>query len=143
MDEGLFIQTVFLYCSLYPNLAPRFKFSSNGKVIEGPIFVKTDSGPGRNCKSKRSIKFRQDMHRNGVHLGPGLPNSTSATQEMDDWFQHFKGSTDIAAQTIFEMKLFNYSKAIRDCQNGEESTIKGAALTNDDIATPPLSSPAG
>ncbi len=133
MDEDLFIQTVLFYRSLYPNLAPRFKFSSNGKVIAGQIFIKTDSGPGRNCKSERSIKFRRDMHRDGVHLGPGLPNSTSATQEMDDWFQHFKGSTDIAAQTIFEMKLFNYSKAIRDCQNGEESTIKGAALTNDDI----------
>ncbi len=52
---------------------------------------------------------------------------------MDDWFQEFKGCTDIAAQVIFEIKLLRYSKAICDCQDGKESTIKGATLTNDNI----------
>ncbi len=52
---------------------------------------------------------------------------------MDDWFQEFKGCTYIAAQVIFKIKLLSYSKAIHDCQDGKVSTIKGAALTNDDI----------
>ncbi len=123
MDKDLFIQTVLFYCSLFLNLAQRFKFSKDNMVIEGPTFVEMDSSPGKNCKSERSIKFHQDMHHDGVHLGPGLPNLTSTTQEMDDWFQEFKGCTDIAAQVIFEIKLLSYSKAIRDCQDGKNSTI--------------------
>ncbi len=37
--------------SLYPNIAPKFKWDGN-KLIKGPIFIKTDSGLGHNCKSE-------------------------------------------------------------------------------------------
>ena len=57
MDETLFIETVLFYKSLYPNLARKFKWDGD-HLIEDSIFFKTDSGPGRNCKSKRAIKFQ-------------------------------------------------------------------------------------
>ncbi len=61
MDEDIFIQTVLFYCSLYPNLSQRFKFSKDNTVFEGPIFVKMDSSLGRNCKSEQSIKFHRGI----------------------------------------------------------------------------------
>ncbi len=36
MDEDLFIQTVLFYKSLFPNLAPKFKWDGN-TIIEGLI----------------------------------------------------------------------------------------------------------
>lgn len=42
------------------------------------------------------------MHWEGVHLGPGLLYATSCNQEMDNWFQEFKGKTDAPAQDIFD-----------------------------------------
>ncbi len=89
MDETLFIKTVLNYKTLYPNLASRFKWDGE-LLIKGPIWIKTDSGPGCNCKSEQAIKFCQDMHHEGVHMGPGLPYMTLCSQEMDDWFQIFK-----------------------------------------------------
>jgi len=129
-DETLFISTVLFYKSLYPNLAPRFKWEG-GKIVEGPIFIKTDSGPGRNCKSERALKFQQDMQ--GVHLGPGLLNTTSCNQEMDDWFQDFKGKTDAQAQDIFEEKTYEYAVSLKHGKVDGETELKSAALTNDDI----------
>ncbi len=44
MDDNLFIETVLFYKSLFPNLAPRFKWNGD-QLIKGPIFTKTNSGP--------------------------------------------------------------------------------------------------
>ncbi len=132
MDEALFIKTVSFYKSLYPNLAPRFKWDGD-RLIEGPIFIKTDSGPGQNCKSEAALKFRRDMHREGVHLGPGLPNATSCQQEMDDWFQDFNGRISVQAQEILEQKTYDYALLLKNCQEDGETKIKSPALTNDDL----------
>ncbi len=88
-----------------------FKLQSD-ELIEGPIFVKTGSDPGRYCQSEQSIKFCPDMSREGVLLGPGLPNTTNATQDMDDWFQEFKGHMDMMAQEIFEQLCYDHAKAV-------------------------------
>ncbi len=55
MDEDLFIQIVLFYKSLYPNLASQFKWGAGGELIKGPIFLKSDDGPSRNCKPQKSI----------------------------------------------------------------------------------------
>ena len=60
-EEDLFIRTVLFYKTLYLDLAPRFEMDGD-KVVKGPVFAKCDSGPGRNCKSPRAIKFCRDMH---------------------------------------------------------------------------------
>ena len=75
MDEELFISTVLCYVSLYPNIHPTFKWSADGKtLLHGPIFIKTDSGNGRQTKSKIKFQFRHDMHKMDVYIGPDLPN---------------------------------------------------------------------
>ena len=99
MEEDLYMKTCLLYLKLYPNIAPRFEWDGD-KLVRGPIMIKSDSGQGRQCKSERSIKFREDMHRLGMHMMPGLPNSTSATQEMDDVYTTFKGMTDARAEGL-------------------------------------------
>ncbi len=132
MDKTLFIKTVSFYKSLYPDLAPRFKWDGD-QSIEGPIFIKTDSGPGQNCKREAALKFCRDTHLEGVHLGPGLPNATSCNQEMDDWFQEFYGRTSAQAQEIFKQKTFDYALSVKNHQEDDETEIKSAALTNDDL----------
>ena len=134
MDADLFIDTMLSYKALYHNLAPRFKWEE-GKLIEGPAFVKTDSGPGRQCKTYKNIKFRRDMHRIGFHTGPGPPNSTSATQEMDDIFQDFKSKTDQKAQVIFTWKTYEHAMQLRDRATNPEAGVEvvPAHLTNSDL----------
>ncbi len=82
LDETLFIETFLLYKSLVPNLAPRFKCNGD-QLIKGPIFIKTDSGPGQNCKSKAALKFCHNIHCKVIHLGPCCPNATLCNQKMD------------------------------------------------------------
>lgn len=132
MDETLFIKTFLFYKSLFPNLAPRFKWDGD-RLIKGPIFIKADCSHGKNCKSEAALKFCHDMHCEGIHLGPGLPNATSCNQEMDDWFQDLKGRTDAQAQEIFKQKVYEYALAVKDCQNDRDTEIESAALTNDDL----------
>ncbi len=131
-DEHLFIQTVLFYKSLFPNVIPKFKWEG-GTIIEGPIFIKSDSGSGKNCKSEQSIKFHSDMHLEVVHIGPGLPNSTSFTQELDDWFQEFKVRTDSNEQTLFQSYVCKFAKAMQDHKDNGHTEIKAVVLINDDI----------
>ncbi len=125
VDEDCFIQTVLFYKSLIPNLVPEFKWDENA-IIEGLIFIKSESRPGRNCKSEQSIKFCHGMHLEGVPLGPGLPKSTSVTQEMDDWCQEFKVRTDAIAQTLFKSYVDEFAKVLLDCQYHRETEMKTA-----------------
>ncbi len=76
-----------------------------------------------------SWKKLLDMHREWVHLGPGLPKTTIATQEMDYWFQEFKGHTEMMVQEIFEKPCFDHTMALHDHEADRETKIKGAALT--------------
>ncbi len=50
MEEDLFIQTCLSYLNLYPDIAPRFEWEGE-KLKKGPVMLKTDSGPGPQCKS--------------------------------------------------------------------------------------------
>lgn len=148
MDEDLFISTVLFYKTLYKDtIAPKFEWDGD-RIVKGPIAIKSDSGPGRQCKSQRSIKFRRDMHLEGVHIFPGLPNTTSCTQEMDDIFQQFKGDCDTQAQEVFARKTYEKAAAIEyKAKEKELARERGEAiapevegirvsvahLTNDDL----------
>lgn len=148
MDEDLFISTVLFYKTLYKDtIAPKFEWDGD-RIVKGPIAIKSDSGPGRQCKSQRSIKFRRDMHLEGVHIFPGLPNTTSCTQEMDDIFQQFKGDCDTQAQEVFARKTYEKAAAVEyKAKEKELARERGEAiapevegirvsvahLTNDDL----------
>ena len=111
MEEELFISTVLFYVSLYKNISPTFEWDGD-TLIKGPIFIKTDSGNGRQSKSKINMQFRYDMHKLGVHIGPGLPNSTQATQEMDDLYEIFKGMCNTMSQEVFTTKTYERALAV-------------------------------
>ena len=57
MDEELFRLTISFIASLYPHVSPKVERDKEGKFMRGPIIIKMDSGPGRNCKSWVSVKF--------------------------------------------------------------------------------------
>ena len=132
MDELLYMLTIAFYASLYPNLAPQFKWDGD-RLIEGPILVKSDRGIGRNCKSVAAIKFRRLMHLKGVYQLPGLPNSTSCSQEMDALFGVFKASTDDKAEEIFERKTFERAKVLKERTTTPDIEVPVAHLTNNNI----------
>ena len=81
------------------------KRDNNGKLLAGPIFLKTYSGQGRLVASFSSLEFRERMQDTGVYLVLGLPNSTSCTQELDKLYQEFKGKTRSKTSKIFSKKL--------------------------------------
>ncbi len=83
MDETLFIKAVLIYKTLYPNLAPRFNWDGDCLLV-GHNFIKTNSGPGMNCKSERAIKFCHYMHNIGVNLCPGLSNTALDFKDKTD-----------------------------------------------------------
>jgi hypothetical protein len=141
MEEELFIATVLFYISLYPNIRPTFEYDGT-TLLFGPIFLKIDSGNGRQTKSKPNLQFRYDMHKKGVYIGPGLPNSTAATQEMDDLYEDFKAKCNIMAQEVFTMKTYNRAMAVQRLEEAEDAgenteaairMIKPAQLDNFDI----------
>ncbi len=73
------------------------------------------------------------MQNEGVHMGPGLTNTTSNSQEMDVWFQEFKGRTDLQAQDIFEQKSYFHALSLKNPNNNGITKIKSASLKNDDL----------
>ena len=140
MEEELFITTVLVYLTLYPNIHLTFVWEGY-MLVKGSIFVKTDSGSGRQRKSKLNMQFRYDMHKAGVYIGPGLPKSTSATQEMDDLYETYKGMCDRSAQDVFTQKTYNRSRAIEKLVQDQKAgvvkddgkRIKPAQLDNYDL----------
>ena len=81
------------------------------------------------------------MHQVGVYMGPGLPSTTSTTQEMDDLYEIFKGMCDRAAQDGFTQKTYDCSQAVqkllKDREGGvvedDEKMIKPAQLNNNNL----------
>ena len=50
MEEEVFVVTVLFYVSLYKNISPICVYDAEGNLVSGPIFIKTDSGAGRQGK---------------------------------------------------------------------------------------------
>lgn len=107
MDESLFESYIRrIICQCYPNASQNIKRDpETGKLLEGPVFLKVDSGPGRLSRSASSIAFREQLWNKGIIIILGLPNATEATQEMDDLYQTFKPRTYRSAQRAASIKL--------------------------------------
>ena len=84
-----FVENVIAPC--YPNRSPKVeRCPRTNKILKGPVILKTDAGPGRLAKDAESWEFRRRMHEQGVVILLGLPNGTSATQEMDQCYEDLK-----------------------------------------------------
>ena len=82
------------------------------------------------------------MHQVGVYMGPGLPNTISATQKMDGLYETFKGMCDRSAQNVFTWKVYDRSWAVEKLRNkdredgfveADEKIIKPAQLNNNNL----------
>ena len=75
------------------------------------------------------------MHLKGILLLPGLPNSTSVTQEMDDLFSTFKSLCRSNTKQLFAARTLERSLKVN---NGEETKAGHppivASLCNDDLS---------
>ena len=63
------------------------------------------------------------MHRSGLYLVLGLPNSTSCIQERDQLYQEFKGKTRAMIDELFSDKLAHRSSNMKSLK--EEFIILG------------------
>ena len=116
-DEQLMQQIIEdVYLPLYPN-CQKDTVRVNGKLVAGPIILKTDSGQGRLNASFSSLEFCERMQQRGVYLVLGLPNSTSCTQEQDQLYQEFKMKTRTKTGEIFSAKLYKRSLAIKELKD--------------------------
>jgi hypothetical protein len=138
MEEQLFITIVLFYVSLYKNISPTFVYDAEGNLVAGTIFIKTNIGAGCQGKTDQGLKFRRAMHAMSVYIGPGLPNSTAATQEMDGLYETYKNMCDTAAQDVFTRKTHaqglvveKFKQALKDgLVKDTGRTIKPAQLDN-------------
>ncbi len=66
---------------------------ATGKLLKGPLIVKTDAGPGRLSQEAESIDFREELARIGVFILLSLPNGTACTAELNQMYTRFKDKT--------------------------------------------------
>ena len=117
MDATLFwmyIRDVIL--PLYPNISKNCVME-NGKVIKGPVFLKTDSGPGRFKEDMEHILFLEHMHDIGLNIILSLPNGTNVHVELDQFFSTNKGYCRTRALYHFAEKL---KEKIKDIEENKE-----------------------
>mmetsp|Transcript_25862 Transcript_25862/g.46878 ORF Transcript_25862/g.46878 Transcript_25862/m.46878 type:complete len:219 (-) Transcript_25862:422-1078(-) len=107
MDTSLwsqFNETVILNC--YPQCDKTIvRCPLTNKLLQGPVVIKTNAGPGYLAKEAASWEFRERMHSRGLIIMLGLPNGTSATQEMDQGYTDFKQESKKSTLRAASIKL--------------------------------------
>ena len=103
-----------VYLPLYPNFHKVLKRDNNGKLLLGPVFLKTDSGQGWLVASFSIFEFQKRMQYTGVYIVLGLPNIKSCMQEIDQLYQEFKGKTRSKKSEIFSKKLAGRNLLIKN-----------------------------
>ena len=87
---------------LFPNVHPEWILTPDEKeVIQGPVLIKTDMGPGRLVADRANIEWRKRMRKKGVILFGSSPNATSVNAEMDDMFTSYKGHCKTSTQRCY------------------------------------------
>ena len=138
MDTTLwseFNEEVILPC--YPNVSKKVqRCPITHKILSGPLIIKTDAGPGRLAKEAVSWEFHEWMNERGVVILLGLPNGTSANQEMDQGYRDLKHECEKSTQRVASGKMAarvltrkkaasrtNQLKWTRSCQQGRPGGI--------------------
>ena len=90
MDASLFRMNVRdIVLPLYPNISKEC-IIENSKVIQGPVFLKVDSGPGRFKEDMALIFFLENMNSIGLNIILSLPNLTSVHTELNQFLGSYK-----------------------------------------------------
>ena len=114
MDASIFrlyIRDIIL--PLYPNIS-KDCIMENGKVIQGLVFLKTDSGPGRFKEDMEHILFLEHMNSIGLNIILSLPNGTSVHAELDQFFGSYKGYCRTRTLNHFAEKLGDKIRLIEE-----------------------------
>jgi hypothetical protein len=136
MDECLlndYIESVIV--PLYPNMHKSTVFDpDSGRLIQGPVILKLDAGPGIIVSSAATLAKREAFYEKGLIIMMGLPNATSIQQEMDALYGAFKAATYARGEKVVQGKLRARGLARR---NAEEQVRSSAVLNLDlsDLAT--------
>jgi hypothetical protein len=117
MDDELlnqYIETVIL--PLYPNMNKTAIFDEGGRLLQGPVILKVDAGPGRIVSSEVVLAKREALFEKGLIILLGLPNATSVQQEMDALYGPFKSATYSRGEKVVQQKLKERGLARRNRQ---------------------------
>ncbi len=82
-----------------------------GLKIKGPVFFKTDTGPGWLCNDEEHLKCHEEMLDSGLYMLLGLQNGTKNIKEMDQAYSEIKPATDKCTVPIAAMKMAKWVKA--------------------------------
>ncbi len=95
MDECMlneYIESAIM--PLYPNIHKSAVFDPiTGCLIQGPVILRLDAGPGRIVSSAATLAKREAFFEKGLIIMMGLPNATRVHQEMDALYGAFKAAT--------------------------------------------------
>jgi hypothetical protein len=137
MDTGLWHQLCEdCYLPLYENrLSPEpVRNRATGKLLKGPLIIKTDAGPGRLSREAQSIEFREKMANMGVIILLSLPNGTACTAELDQMYSRFKDETKNSTIRVAGIKMAARLAARKQGKRGEEQEDDDASSSDDETA---------
>jgi hypothetical protein len=103
VDNYLAQWTDLCVLPLYPNLATDFVFNDQGDIVEGPVCIKLDGGPGRLGKSTREARLH--YVEIGVDQFPGLQNTTASSQEQDGLYGPFQSACSEVSDDIVSERI--------------------------------------
>ena len=83
------------------------------------MVTKTDAGPGRLAKSLASLQFRERAYQRGQLIFLGLPNGSSATQEMDQGFFQYQ---DACKKSTIRAGGIKIQKRVQARKNAQSRT---------------------
>ena len=91
MDDTLFRDYIRNVIILLYHTISNECIIKDGKVIEGPVIFKTDSGLGRFKDDIKHVEFLEEMNNLELKIILSLPNATTVHAELDQFFGSFKG----------------------------------------------------
>jgi hypothetical protein len=114
----------------YPNIHKSAVFDPiTGHLIQGPVILKLDAGPGRIFSSAATLAKREAFFEEGLIIMMGLPNATSVQQEMDALYGAFKAATYARGEKVVQRKL--RARGLAQRTNAEEQARSLAVLNLD------------
>jgi hypothetical protein len=84
MDDDLLNQYIeMVILQLYdPNMNNAAIFDERGRLLQGPVILKVDAGPGRIVLSEVVLAKREALFEQGLIILLGLPNATSVQRRF-------------------------------------------------------------
>jgi hypothetical protein len=133
MDNELLNQYIeMVMLPLYPNMNKTAILDERGRLLQGPVILKVDAGPGRIVLLEVVLAKREALFEQGLIILLGLPNATSVQQEMDALYGPFKSATYSRGEKVVQQKLKERGLARR---NGRQLSSAVLNLNFEDLHT--------